>query len=568
MKKLLIVLAVLTTGLLACSKQGFLDQTTTTDLDENSVFSDSARSMDFLAQIYTGIGYSFTPSRFSGLAGLDASSDEAEGPLATGITTYSQFASGSISAFTISTDAWTAGYQNIRAVNQFLAHLSVIPFNEDLKQRTRGEAMFLRAWYYALMLKHYGGVPLVGDTVYNVNDNIKTSRNTYEECVNYILQQCDEAASYLSTSYSGLNYGRITKGACLALKAKVLLYAASPLYNGQGIADAEPLKSITGYPSFDINRWKLAADAAKAVIDLNQYQLYEDNNTKAGYGFYQLFQLRVNTEYILARMNGDNRDLEGLWRPPSRGGNSTSGAFPSQNLVDAFEMNNGLPITDPSSGYDAQHPYDNRDPRLDYTVSHNGSMIYKSLQSVLPIYTYDGEPNGDATGVGTPTGYYGNKMCNDLVVPDYIGSASQRCLPLIRYADVLLMYAEALNEYEGPTQDVYDAVQAIRKRAGLLPYELTPGLSQEQMRSVIRHERQVELAFEESRFWDVRRWKLAEQTEDQVLKGMKVTKNADGSFTYNVINVRDRSFRTPMYLWPLPYAETAKSAELLQNPGY
>lgn len=560
-------MAVLMFFLAACTKEGFLDQTTTTDLDENSVFSDSARSMDFLAQIYSNIGYSFNLSRFGGLAGLDACSDEAEGPSAAVVTTYTQFATGSVSAFSISADAWNTGYTNIRAANQFIAHLNTIPFNQDLKNRTRGEAIFLRAWYYALMLKHYGGIPLIGDTVYNVTDQINMVRNNYEECVNYIAQQCDEAYDLLSTSYSGLNYGRVTKGACLALKAKVLLYAASPLFNGEGIATAEPLKSLTGYAAYDLNRWKLAADAAKAVMDLNQYQLYEDN-TKPGYGFYRLFQLRVNSEYILARMNADNRDLEGLWRPPSRGGSSTAGSFPYQGLVDAFGMNNGLPISDAGSGYDPQNPYANRDPRLDYTVSHNESLIYKSLQSVLPIYTYDGEPSGDATGVGTPTGYYGNKMCNDLVVPDYIGSASPRCLPLIRYADILLMYAEATNEYEGPTQAVYDAIEAVRKRAGLTTYQLTPGLSQEQMRQAIQHERRVEFAFEESRFWDVRRWKIATQTEDQMMKGMKVKKNSDGSFSYTVIDVRDHSFRDPMYLWPIPQSETAKSPDLLQNPGY
>ena len=568
MNKLLAAFAAILFLFCACTKQGFLDQTTTTDLNENSVFSDSARSMDFLAQIYSNIGYSFSLTRFSGLAGLDACSDEAEGPSSSSVTTYTQFATGSVSAFTISTDAWTTGYSNVRAVNQFLAHLSVIPFNDALKNRTRGEALFLRAWYYALMLKHYGGVPLIGDTIYNVTDNIKTARNTYAETVDYILQQCDAAYDLVSSSYSGLNYGRITKGACLALKAKVLLYAASPLFNGGSIAESEPLKSLTGYPDFNLSRWQLAADAAKAVMNLGQYQLNEDNTTKPGYGFYNLFQLRVNNEYILPRMNPGNRDLEGLWRPPSRGGSSTAGSFPYQNLVDAFEMNNGKSITDPSSGYDPQNPYANRDPRLDYTVSHNGSLIYKSLQSILPIYTYDGEPNGDATGVGTPTGYYGNKMCNDLVVPDYIGSASDRCYPLIRYADILLMYAEATNEATGPSQEVYDAVELVRKRAGLNPYQLTTGLSQTEMRTVIQHERQVEFAFEEQRFWDVRRWKIAETTEDKTMTGMKVKKETNGSFTYTVINVRDHSFRTPMYLWPIPQVETAKSPDLLQNPGY
>ncbi|HEY2725707.1 MAG TPA: RagB/SusD family nutrient uptake outer membrane protein, partial [Parafilimonas sp.] len=231
----------------SCTKQGgFLGQTTTTDLNEDAVFSDSARSMDFLAQIYTNIDFSFNPARFNGLAGLEACCDEAEGPSSTGVTTYNQFATGSVSAYSISTDAWSIPYSNIRAVNQFLAHLPTIPFNDALKQRTKGEVLFLRAWYYSIMLKHYGGIPLIGDTVYDVTDKINTVRNTYDECVTYITQQCDAAAAILPLSYSGGDFGRVTKGACLALKAKVLLYAASPLFNGGGIAQSEPLKSVTG----------------------------------------------------------------------------------------------------------------------------------------------------------------------------------------------------------------------------------------------------------------------------------------------------------------------------------
>jgi hypothetical protein len=231
-------------------------------------------------------------------------------------------------------------------------------------------------------------------------------------------------------------------------------------------------------------------------------------------------------------------------------------------------MKNGLDITDASSDYDPQNPYANRDPRLDYTVTHNLSQLYMPYDQLRPVYTYDGEPNGDGFGVGSPTGYYGNKMCNDLVIPNYYFNVSNRCLPMIRYADILLMYAEATNEFLGATQDVYDAVEQIRQRAGLDPYQLKTGLSKDEMRTVIQHERRVELAFEESRFWDVRRWKLADQTDNQTMYGMRVKKDASGNFTYTKETVRKRSFRDAMYLWPIPQSETAKSADLLQNPGY
>ncbi|TKK67949.1 RagB/SusD family nutrient uptake outer membrane protein [Ilyomonas limi] len=567
MKKVFFSAAIIACFFAACTKENFLDQTTTTDLNEETVFSDSARSMDFLANIYSGIGFSSDLSRFNGAAGLDACSDEAEGPLSASITTYNQFATGAVSAYSIATDAWSTSYTQIRAVNQFLHHLPTIPFNDLLRKRTQGEALFLRAWYYDILLKHYGGIPLVGDTIYTTKDKISTVRNTYEECVNYITAQCDAAAALLPTSYSGLDYGRITKGACLALKARVLLYAASPLFNGGGNTEDASLKAIVGYPVYNANRWKLAADAARAVMDLGAYSLHQ-NASKPGYGFYELFQLRKNEEYILARMNPNNKDLENLWRPPSRGGSTTSGSFPYQNLVDAFEMGNGKAISDPESGYDPANPYANRDPRLNYTVTHNLSSIYVAYGDLSPVYTYDGEPNGDGFGVGTPTGYYGNKMCSDDVVPNYFFHDSPRCLPLMRFADILLMYAEAMNEWGGPTQEVYEAVEAIRQRAGLNPYQLPTGLSQDAMRNVIQHERRVEFAFETQRFWDVRRWKIAEQTDTQMMTGMRVKRNADGTYTYMVVDVRKHSFRPAMYLWPIPQSETAKSTDLVQNPGY
>jgi len=568
MKKVFFGAAVITCLFVACTKESFLDKTTTTDLSEATVFSDSARSMDFLANIYSNVDFSFSLTRFSGAAGLDACSDEAEGPQASVATTYTQFAEASVSAFNIAADAWNTPYSQIRAVNQFLKHLPALPFNDLLKQRTKGEALFLRAWYYAQMLRHYGGVPLVGDSIYTTNDKINTTRNSYADCVDYVTAQCDAAAALLPTSYTGLEYGRVTKGACLALKARVLLYAASPLFNGGAETDDASLKNIISYPSADAARWQKAADAAKAVMNLGVYSLYTDNTTKPGYGFYQVFQKRVNNEYIFARMEPDNKDLENLWRPPSRGGSTISGSFPYQGLVDAFEMNNGKAITDATSGYDPQKPYTNRDPRLDYTVTHNLSNIYVAYDALRPVYTYVGEPSGDGFGAGTPTGYYGNKMCRDEVIPNYFFNVSTRCLPLIRYADVLLMYAEATNEAVGANADVYAAVESIRQRAGLVPYALPAGLTKDGMRKVIQHERQVELAFEEQRFWDVRRWKIAEQTDAQMMNGMSVKKNSDGTFTYSIVNVRKHNFRKAMYLWPIPQSETAKSQDFVQNPGY
>jgi hypothetical protein len=570
-----LLIGVFFVAFFSCTKkQAFLDQTQTTTLNKQTVFADSAYSMEFLNNIYSDIAFSSYPNRF-GNAGLDACSDESEGPSSGAVNTYIQFATGTVNPSIISNDAWSIPYTNIRAVNQFLKHLPNIPFNDSLKKETKGEALFLRAWYYSILLKHYGGIPLIGDKLYNSKDSIPAKRNTYEECVNYIASQCDSAAQLLPLLQSGNNYGRADAGACMALKARVLLYAASPLLNGGQIATSEPLRSITGYPTFDKNRWKLAMDAAQAVISTAAYSLYVDNSTSPGYGFHEVFLMRVNPEYIFARMQTLNRDLESMWFPPFFGGNS-EGAYPYLETANAFDMRDGLPITDPNSGYDPDHPYSNRDPRFDYSITHDQTLInhYPELQK-LPVNIYIDSTNPahvltgpDAVYNGTPTGFYTNKMCDDGLAIQLFTNLTPRCFPLIRYAEILLDFAEARNEWlSSPDRQVYDAVEAIRQRAGLDPYQLPTGLSQDSMRQIIHHERQVELAFEGQRFWDVRRWKIASQTENEEMHGTVPVKKGS-TMIYETIPVRRHVFTDKMYLWPIPESEIAKSPDLLQNPGY
>jgi hypothetical protein len=570
-----ITLAVLL--LTSCKKDGFLDQTVTSSLNEATTFSDSANSMAFLNNIYTNIGFASDPRRFGGsgfAAGLDASSDEAEGPNASSVNGFIQFAIGSVNPSIVPDDAWNIPYSNIRAVNQFLKHLPIIPFTAALKTQSQAEARFLRAWYYAAMLQHYGGVPLIGDTVYAATDVIKAKRNTYKECVDYILSECNYAAGILPVTQIGSLYGRISKGTCLALKSRILLFAASPLFNNGGVAGSGELASIVAYPDKDVNRWKLASDAAKDVILLNAYSLYYDSTSIAGqmgYGFQKLFTLRYTTEFILSRMMGQNKYLESMWDAPSRGG--SGGPFPYQELIDAFPMANGLAITDPASGYNPQLPYKNRDPRLDYTIIHDSTLrtIFGANQpSPLLLYTNTAvtpavAASGDAVYKGTPTGLYIFKMMDPDVINNSL-SESPRCLPLMRYAEILLNFAEATNEFDGPVSEVYQAIEAIRKRAGLRPYQLPTGLTKDQMRTVIQNERRLELAFEGHRFFDVRRWMIAETTDNIQMHGMEVKRGA--TVTYNAFNVRKHNFTKAMYLWPLPLKEIAKSPELLQNPLY
>ena len=230
----------------ACKKGGVLDQVTTTDLTEESTFADSARTMQFLTRIYTDIGFSADPKRFGSSVGVYSIGDEVEGSLLSASAYNVIFQTGAISAINVPTDAWNTSYANIRRVNVLLSHLSTTPLSQRLKDRIAGEARFLRAWYYFILIKHYGGVPLVGDVIYGATDPVPGKRATYEECVNYIESECNAAALALPKIFTGPDYGRVTKGAALALKSRLLLYAASPLFNGRADMDG-----LLGYPNAD-----------------------------------------------------------------------------------------------------------------------------------------------------------------------------------------------------------------------------------------------------------------------------------------------------------------------------
>ncbi|WP_345947610.1 RagB/SusD family nutrient uptake outer membrane protein [Mucilaginibacter sp. PAMB04274] len=557
---LLTLFAVL--AIASCKKGGVLDQVKTTDLNEEKTFSDSTRTIQFLTRIYSDIGFSADPRRFGSSVGVYSITDEVEGSLLAATAYNVIFQTGAVSAINIPTDAWVTSYANIRRVNVFLKHLPETPLSPGLRNKLAGEARFLRAWYYFIMLKHYGGVPLIGDAVYEATDDVPGKRATFEACVNYIESECNAAASQLPLTQNGLDYGRITRGACLALKSRLLLYAASPLFNARPEMDG-----VLGYTTFDGQRWNKAAQAALDVINLNQYQLLELSTPAPGYGFQKVFTLRKNTEYILAAMAGNNRTLEAIWDPPSRAGSGS--AYPYQELVDAFGTKNGKPIaTDPT--YNPADPYANRDPRLNYTILFNQGLRLGTNKAISPVNTYvnaaqDGFPL-------TKTGYFLRKFLDENTIASATSSTTERCFPLIRYAEILLNYAEAANE-SGDINTAYTQLVAIRRRAGINAgadgmYGLTAGMSKEDMRVLIQNERRVELAIEEHRYWDVRRWKIAENISNKTLHGMRITKVGNG-YTYERIDIRTPVFVAPKwYLWPIPQSEVNKSVDLTQNPGW
>jgi hypothetical protein len=570
--KIIIVAFFAITTIAACKKQGVLDQVKTTDLNEETTFADSARTMQFLTRIYTDIGFSADPRRFApygSSVGLYLIGDEAESNLQSASAYNVIFQTGAVSAINIPDDAWVTTYANIRRVNVFLKHLPTTPLSPSLQNRVSGEARFLRAWYYFILLKHYGGIPLIKDAVFAATDTISGKRATFDECVKYIEAECSASAAQLPLAQNGLDYGRITQGACLALKSRLLLYAASPLFNSR-----PELNGILGYPTSDNARWGKAAEAALEVINLGQYALVDlGTPTNPGYGFQKVFTMRKNTEYILAVMAGNNRTLEAIWDPATRTG--TGSAMPYQELVDAFGTINGKPITSDvfsgtnPTGYNAANPYANRDPRFNWSILFNGGLRLNVSRTITPVFTYvnaaqDGYPI-------TKTGYYLRKFLDENTIASSTSSTTERTFPLIRYAEILLNYAEAANE-AGNINDAYTQLKEIRKRAGILAgngnYGLDAGMTKEQMRSVIQNERRVELAIEEHRYWDVRRWKIAENVSNKTLHGVKITPSGT-TYTYEIIDIRTPVFTAPKwYLWPIPQGEVNKSVELIQNPGW
>ncbi|ACU04444.1 RagB/SusD family nutrient uptake outer membrane protein [Pedobacter heparinus] len=584
MKKICYLLTLLL-AISACKKSGdFLDNKDDSAFTEESVFADSARTMDFLARIYSDIHASYSKSRWDSKGNLEQTCDEAEyrnigGTEKTIVVVYATFNANNVPF----ADVWTTGYANIRRANIYLQKADGSPLSAALKARTKAEARFLRAWYYFMMVKTFGGIPIIGDKVFEASDEVNVPRNTYAESVDYLIKELDQIAAALPLvdDYPERDYGRVTRGAALSLKSRILLYAASPLFNG-GAITSDPVKAaLVSYPAASLSRWADAAKAAEDVINLNQYALMKDNSTP-GLGFSKVFLTRApNPEFIFAQLKPNNKDLENFYNPPSRGGNWYSS--PTQNLVNDFGTINGKPIaTDlksPSNpqGYDAANPYSNRDPRMGYTVIYNGALWFnKTTNRKDPVYTFIGAGGTmDSISIKTPysgssTGYYCRKMCDENVSAN--GTATtQRGYAMIRYAEILLNYAEAINE-SGQTSKAYPKLIEIRDRAGIKAgtdglYGLKANMSQEEMRAVIQNERRVELAFEEHRFWDVRRWKIAEQTDNVTTQGIKITKSGS-TYTYALTPVRKHNFRPAMYVLPIPQTEISKMPALIQNPGW
>jgi hypothetical protein len=444
---------------------------------------------------------------------------------------------------------WGRSYRSIRECNWALNNIDQVVMSEAHKTILIAELKFIRAFRYHDLIRNYGGVVLMGDQVYNLSDNLQDdrlfTRSSLNDCITYVLSELDAAAAGLPLTWTA---GRATRGAALSLKSRLALYAASPLYNS--------------------GTWQNAVTAAQAVISLNKYSLY-------GGGYANLFLDANNNETIFARLytkNAGHTHLEIANGPNGYGG--WGGNLPLQNLVDDYQMDNGKPITDATSGYDEQNPYVNRDPRFYATVLYDGANYRgRAIETFVPggKDSKDGSDNWNTS----KTGYYLRKFMNEAYpLQNPWGNAGFQPWYYFRYAEVLLNFAEASNEAGGPdvvpsgsTLSARTAINLIRARAGMP--DIAAGLSQSEMRDAIRYERRVELAFEEHRFYDVRRWKIADATENKPAYGITITKSGSTLTYTQKIALEGRAFQTKHYWLPIPRAEIqASNNKIQQNTGY
>ena len=520
-----------------------------------------------VTSLYQGLPHGF--NRIGGLP-LDAATDDAVPSILN--SSIEQLSKSRITATINPDDNWSDAYSTIRNANNYLAFEKIVPADLLLKTTYKAEVRFIRAMSYFELIKRYGGVPLIGDKIYDGKEVINIPRNTYAECVQYIVNECDEIAGFLrpndysgNTVLTGVNIGRASSAAALALKARVLLYAASPLNN------PDPA---------DLTKWAAAAVAAKAIISGPAYSNLKLYSVTSGTfpAFANQFVVRGNNfESILGYQSAPNKDLEVQDAPIGYvfDVNSRGVVSPSQDLVDAFPAINGRSITDPASGYNPAAPYANRDPRLMYTVFLNGNTWLGR-----PVETFeDGLDNPKGITGATRTGYYQRKFLGNFENANSY-SNQQRSFPIFRYAEVLLNYAEAINEAGTGTNqtEAFNQLAAIRARAGIAKgttpgyqYGLSTTMTQAEMRDAVRNERRIEMAFEEQRFWDIRRWKIADVVGNSTVHGVKITKTAPGTFNYQIIDVDKLNFSAPKnYVYPIPLNEIISNPAMnnQQNPGY
>ncbi len=581
-------------SLLAGSCTNFLEPYPNGDISDQDLWKYQERVQGLVGQAYEGIALNYNDNEG---AFLDGATDDAAITVSTHV--MRRLATGTI---TTSQDPfrtyWDRAYRAINLVNTFLKdrrgyntkYLTNVRFNELVRNRLQGEAFALRAWHQWDLLQKFGGkgangamlgFPIVLEP-YDVRQDMNRSRNTYDECVQQIIADCDSAFKYLpiahrdflvpnvtDRAYAGGKYwGRFDGITTVALKAMVYLTWASPRFN----------------PTNAVARWDSAAVNAKKVMDFKLTTDAVANGFKPTDG---VNWLNPNSPEIIftARYTNTNDAMERIFYPGGFQGNGQIGA--SQELVNAFPMANGYPITDPRSGYNPQNPYVNRDPRFYSVIFYNTAAARRNNTGEV-MYTFENWSNGgkDRAGVSSTnslTNYHIKKYVNmALNWSDNVINRQPHAKFFIRWAHMCLTFAEAANQVAGPTDaakyglSARDAIAYLRKRN---TYNSLPGITtdpylaeaagegKEAFNSLIRNERRIETCFEGMRFYDIRRWSTTLTELNKEVNGADIVRAENGTFTYNLNSRVESRVYTSAYL-PIPYTEILRMSNLVQNEGW
>ena len=573
MKKYIYIISILT--LLIIPGCDFMDEMPTDWHTPETAFQLETTYERNINQGYANIRNGF--NRING-AFLDAATNDGSATMQS--SNIHKLAQGFYSSQSPVLNVWNGSFTGIRQTlftEKYLTEVQLFMNNKTLdevnaiKKEGIAQMWALRALYEFDLLMHYGGYPII-DTYMEIADpRFNTlKRDSFETCVRNIVTLCDSAALYLPVKHA--NFGRMEKGTALAIKAKALLYSASALYNRP--ANTNPLVGYVNASTVDVeNRWKAAAAALNEVINLkngaaNRYALH--NN------YASLFTTCPNNEYIVFYATGKSNGLENRQYPPTLANTAGGGTVPSQQFVDAFTNADGSAYIRPAG---TDPVYSGRDPRFDMIVGYNGSTY--GARGVIKTQLGTDETTDGLNKVkdySTNTGYYLRKFL-DTNVNFKIGTPATafHLYPYIRLADVLLMYAEAMTQAYGFESDplgygmtAKQAIQMVRTRAG---FNLTTdkyfddATTKTMQLQKIYDERRIELAFEEARYFDLRRW-MKTDVLTETIKGMRIDNNA-GALTYTEITVdNQRVFEEKMYFAPIPKNEILVFPAIAQNPGW
>jgi len=556
--------------LVGCNSEGLMDSTDLDLLTPDKVYSDVEYTRNVLNDLYgrmreetTNNGGSF--SRLMNMnvliAMLDNATDDGAGNTTRSgglIPDIQIYITAAITATTnpvTNTHPWIYYYKAIRNANIFLANIDNSPLEPSEKISSKNQARFLRAYYYHELFRWFGPL-VISEEPLDPFAFETTKRETLQRTVQFIVDEFDALSKdgVLPNEWDDANYGRPTRGTALAYKARTLLYAASPLFAESGFT------------------WAQATQAALDMITYSEsggwHKLYY-SPTEPLKSYTRFFNERKNSELLLVNLRADDNNLYNLMPPFDPWNvNKELGTAPTQWLVDSYDMADGSqpitgynadfsPIINAASGYDEQKPYVNRDPRLAQTMLYNGQ-------------TWPKVNNGPATiDLTAPkkwnTGYYLTKYLDDRIDHMTGGKTSMNFI-MMRYAEVLLDYAEAVNESSDAPDARLKAVarlNEIRARGGITNPLIATNFSQSTLRERIRKERRVELCFEEHRFFDIRRWKIAKELMTRPAIGIAVE---NGKYVRKVLDTRNYNER--MDLLPLPNNEVNNCPLIFQNPGY